>query len=334
MTTLAYDRIAAAPLPGQIARTDATDLAGKPGMAHDVFISYSHVDKATADAACATLERAGIRCWIAPRDITPGDEYGAAIVRAIDQCRVIVLIFSASANNSRQIRREVERAVNVGVPLVPVRIENVAPTESLAYFMNAVHWLDALTPPIESHLQELADAVKALLKLGSPGATNPAISTPAGLIDQGRKPAGPSAAPAAASVAAEQEPAKTGMFAELMNFSYQRTKLQALGWYVIFLIIGLAIFLVLGRFVDFIISDPAQAYKVGFAIGQFGAIPYHILLGTLLIWHRKKDAANILLLLGGIVLSTILGALGGLIPLAALTCRPAFEPKRLARVFE
>src|SRR4051812_19808687 len=122
-------------------------------MAHDVFISYSHVDKAAADATCAALERAGIRCWIAPRDITPGTEWSAAIVNAIDNCRVIVLIFSSNANSSRQIRREVERAITAGASVVPVRIENVTPTESLAYFMTTVHWLDALTPPLENHLQ-------------------------------------------------------------------------------------------------------------------------------------------------------------------------------------
>jgi TIR domain len=34
-------------------------------MAFDVFISYSSKDKTTADATCASLENAGIRCWIA-----------------------------------------------------------------------------------------------------------------------------------------------------------------------------------------------------------------------------------------------------------------------------
>jgi len=287
-------------------------------MAHDVFISYSHVDKATADATCATLERNGIRCWIAPRDILPGDEYGAAIVRAIDHCRAVILIFSASANQSPQIRREVERAINAGVPLIPVRIEEVVPTESLAYFMSAVHWLDALTPPLEAHLQKLAESVKALLQL-TPGKAQP---EPERRVEEQPRPAAPSAAPADTTTAADDKPAKRGMFAELMNFSYRRTKLQALGWYIIFLLIGLVIGFVSGRMVDFIIKDPQEAFKVGLVVGQFSAIPYHILLGTLLIWNRKKDGGNIMLLLGGIVLSVILGALGGLIPFAALTCRP------------
>jgi TIR domain len=134
-------------------------------MALDTFISYSSKDKTAADAACAVLERAGVRCWIAPRDIRPGQEYGHAIIEAIDQCRVMVLIFSANANDSRQIHREIERAVSKGVPIIPLRIEEVVPTRSMEYFLGAIHWLDALTPPLEKHLQQLAEAVKALLQI-------------------------------------------------------------------------------------------------------------------------------------------------------------------------
>src|SRR2546425_3269105 len=132
-------------------------------MAHDVFISHSHKDKAAADAMCATLEKHGVRCWVAPRDIDPGMEWGKAIIHALSNCRVMVLVFSASANDSPQIRREVERAVNKGVTIIPVRIEDVAPDESLEYFMSSVHWLDALTPPLEQHLEHLARTVGVLL---------------------------------------------------------------------------------------------------------------------------------------------------------------------------
>jgi hypothetical protein len=134
-------------------------------MAFDAFISYSSKDKAAADAACAVLERAGVRCWIAPRDVMPGGEYGGAIIEAIDQCRVMVLIFSSNANESRQIHREIERAVNKGVPIIPVRIEEVLPTKSMEYFIGALHWLDALSPPLEKHLKRLAETVKAILQV-------------------------------------------------------------------------------------------------------------------------------------------------------------------------
>jgi Flp pilus assembly protein TadD len=142
----------------------AVDIASVSTMNFDAFISYPHRDKTTADAVCATLEAAGIRCWFAPRDVPAGAEWAAAIVDAIDHCCVMVLVFSASANRSKQIHREVQRAFDKEVPVIPFRIENVTPESSLAYYMGPVHWLDAMSPPLEQHLQHLSDAVSGLIK--------------------------------------------------------------------------------------------------------------------------------------------------------------------------
>jgi hypothetical protein len=138
-------------------------------MAIDVFVSYSHADKATADAACAMLEGSGVRCWIAPRDIPPGSQWAGAVISAIDHCRVMVLIFSAQANISNQIHREVERAISKGIPVIPLRIEEVNPTNSMEYYLGAIHWLDALTPPLEEHLQRLTETVKSYLDVNQAG---------------------------------------------------------------------------------------------------------------------------------------------------------------------
>ncbi len=140
-------------------------------MPHDVFISHSAKDKVTADAVCAVLEREGIRCWIAPRDVLPSMEWGEAIIDAIEECRMMVLVFTANANASPQIRREVERAVNHGVAILPVRIEDVLPGKGLEYFIGNVHWLDALTPPLETHLKGLAGTIKIVLARSEPGAS-------------------------------------------------------------------------------------------------------------------------------------------------------------------
>ena len=132
-------------------------------MGHDVFISYSSKDKAVGDAVCQALEGEGVRCWIAPRDILPGADWGEAIVDAISASRLMVMVFSSSANQSHQIKREVERAVHHGIPIIPLRIEEEAPSKSLEYFISTPHWLDALTPPMEAHLVRLAQTAKALL---------------------------------------------------------------------------------------------------------------------------------------------------------------------------
>ncbi|HTY54225.1 MAG TPA: toll/interleukin-1 receptor domain-containing protein [Candidatus Binataceae bacterium] len=131
---------------------------------HDVFISYSSQDKAVADATCARLEAAGIRCWIAPRDILPGMDWGGSIIEAIEGARLMVLILSASADGSPQILREVERAVNKGLRLIPLRIQDIKPGKNLEYFLGTPHWLDAITPPLDKHLEYLVQTAKTLLE--------------------------------------------------------------------------------------------------------------------------------------------------------------------------
>jgi hypothetical protein len=132
-------------------------------VAHDVFISYSSKDKTTADAVCARLESRGARCWIAPRDVQPGAPYGEAIIDAIRRSRVMVLVLSANANTSKHIPKEIERAMSAGVTILPFRIEDVVPGKSLDLFIGSVHWLDALTPPLDRHLDRLAESVLKLL---------------------------------------------------------------------------------------------------------------------------------------------------------------------------
>jgi len=132
-------------------------------MAHDVFISYSSRDKAVADAACAALESRKIRCWIAPRDVPPGQPWAGELVRAIDDSPVFVLVLSSESNRSIQVLREVERAVDREIPIIPLRVENVEPSGDMEFFIKTLHWLDALTPPLEAHLQRLCDSVQALL---------------------------------------------------------------------------------------------------------------------------------------------------------------------------
>lgn len=138
-------------------------------MAHDVFVSHSAKDKTVSDALVAKLEEQGIRCWVAPRDVVPGADWGESIIDAIESSRIMVLIFSASANGSPQIKREIERAVDKGVYTIPFRIEDVQPTKALEYFISSAHWLDAFSQPLVQHLESLAKTIKAILSTSRPG---------------------------------------------------------------------------------------------------------------------------------------------------------------------
>jgi hypothetical protein len=148
-------------------------------MAHDVFLSHSHADKVFADAICHKLEANGIRCWVAPRDIRPSEDWAEAIINAMDNAQVLVLVFSSSSNNSPQVRREVERAVNKGLHVLPFRIEDVPLSKSLEYFISAQHWLDAINGELEFHLGRLHECIALLLARGAAGAFQAPAPQPA-----------------------------------------------------------------------------------------------------------------------------------------------------------
>jgi tetratricopeptide (TPR) repeat protein len=136
-------------------------------MPHDVFISYSSIDRTAALAACGTFEAAGIRCWIAPRDVAAGAEWAEAIIDAIESARIMVLIFSANSNESRQVRREIELAVSRGLTIMPLRLEQIEPTRSMAYYMAGIHWIDALSPPLETHFRKMVEWIRPHLTDGA-----------------------------------------------------------------------------------------------------------------------------------------------------------------------
>ncbi len=139
-------------------------------MGHEVFISYASADKHIAFAICHSLEERNIRCWIAPRDVVPGVNYGKAIIEAINTSQVMILVFSSGSNSSQQVLREVERAVSKGVFIVPLRVEDVLPSDDLEYYISTTHWLDALTQPIEEHLASITGTVESIiLKLNNEG---------------------------------------------------------------------------------------------------------------------------------------------------------------------
>lgn len=147
-------------------------------MPQTVFVSYSVKDKAAADAVVARLETAGVSCWIAPRDVLPGADWGASILDAIEAAKIMVLIFSGNANASPQIKREVERAVNHETYLIPLRLDETTPTRSLEYFISTAQWMDAFPPPLENHLDRLVKAVHTVLTGERPEPEPPPIPPP------------------------------------------------------------------------------------------------------------------------------------------------------------
>jgi hypothetical protein len=141
-----------------------------------VVISYTQPDWDLARELVAHVEAHGIACWIAGRDVPLGADRATEIVNAIATAPVMVLVFSASANSSTDVHCEVERAFDRGVPLLPFRIAEVAPSSSLEYFLSSQNFLDAYPPPLAPHYARLCACLNTILT-SSTGVTQPSEAT-------------------------------------------------------------------------------------------------------------------------------------------------------------
>lgn len=137
-----------------------------------MFISYSSINASAAQAICHILEENGIRCWIAPRNIPAGAEYGDLIDDAIRSCKVLVVVFSETASSSRWVKGEINIAVEEQKTIIPFRIDPTPAKGLNRLLLNQKHWIDAY-PDYETKFSELVDAVITALP-PAPKQTHPA----------------------------------------------------------------------------------------------------------------------------------------------------------------
>src|ERR1700677_4555864 len=88
-----------------------------------VFLSHSSGDRKCAEAVLSALERRGISCWYAPRDVPGGANFMGTISRAIPMTRVMVVLLSRNANRSDAMKNEIALAGREGITVIGVRID-------------------------------------------------------------------------------------------------------------------------------------------------------------------------------------------------------------------
>jgi hypothetical protein len=131
-----------------------------PKASMHVFISYASQDAAVADGIVKALERHGLKCWIAPRDVKAGALYADSIVRAISAAKAFVLVLSESAIASSHVGKEVERASSKKRPIIALRIDAAPLTPALEYFLSESQWVEAQVGKVEAAYSRLIDAIR------------------------------------------------------------------------------------------------------------------------------------------------------------------------------
>lgn len=107
-----------------------------------LFVSHVREDRQAALEIVDALERRGVPCWIAPRDVRPGKPFDDEIAEAIEACRAMLLIFTDRCNEHEYIRREVTVAGESRKLIILFRIENAQPRRGLRVRLSDLHWVD------------------------------------------------------------------------------------------------------------------------------------------------------------------------------------------------
>ena len=98
-----------------------------------VFISHSSKDASQVNEIVETLERQGIECWIAPRDIRVGSNYTKDIPSAIQECPFFLLVLSRQSQKSQWFNKELTHAINQNKRIFPLIIEEFTLDEGISF---------------------------------------------------------------------------------------------------------------------------------------------------------------------------------------------------------
>ncbi len=179
-------------------------------MGYDAFISFSSKDSIAADKLRHGLELRGLTCWISSRDVAPGADFADSIVKALETSSVMVLVFSANANNSDEVKKELVLAGEYKMPVMPVRIENVLPSGAFRYQLTIRQYLD-LFEDWDTNLAKLAEQVSRMAesRIAFMGGASADPRPPAASAAQASEQQTPRPAARAATVGQMGKPGRT-----------------------------------------------------------------------------------------------------------------------------
>jgi uncharacterized membrane protein YgcG len=143
-------------------------------MSASVFISYASQDQKVANTLCKALEGRGFSCWIASRNIAPGENFQIAIVRAIRGAKIMLLVFTGNSNNSDEMAKELALASQSKLIVVPLLIDDVRPNDAFSYEFATRQWIDFFSD-WETAIEQLAHRIAAALATEAPAAQPAAV---------------------------------------------------------------------------------------------------------------------------------------------------------------
>ena len=97
-----------------------------------VFASYAHKDGRLVFPELRALHEKGLRIWY-DEGIDPGNEWPEEIANALQRASFFIVFISRAAVESRNVKKEINFALNEGKPLLAIHIEDTKLPPGLAF---------------------------------------------------------------------------------------------------------------------------------------------------------------------------------------------------------
>jgi TIR domain-containing protein len=128
-------------------------------MTKDIFISYSRRDQEFVTRLASDLNEQVAFVWFDRSTIQPGQKWHDEIMEGIQECKAFILVLSPDAIESRYVREEVNKALELGKAIFPVIYRPANWTGQLEVLVKEVQTLDLRSGSYTDNFQKLVDGL-------------------------------------------------------------------------------------------------------------------------------------------------------------------------------
>ena len=124
-------------------------------MSAEVFVSYSSLDHAQVSKIIERLRKAGVSVWMDEGGIDAATLWSEAIVEAINDCKVLIMMVSSHSTDSANVVKEVMLASESSKTILPVYLEPADIPTRLKYQLTGIQHSEAYSLTPDELLDEL-----------------------------------------------------------------------------------------------------------------------------------------------------------------------------------
>ncbi|MCL1920159.1 MAG: SUMF1/EgtB/PvdO family nonheme iron enzyme [Kiritimatiellaeota bacterium] len=126
-------------------------------MAYDVFICYSIEDRALVERLSSHLEENGFRCFVTHQETVPGAFRDTAITRAIETCKMALVVFTENLNRSAQADTEIAACAEARKPTLLFKAQRAPFKGTKRQSLANLYAIDAASDPDAHFVRLLQD---------------------------------------------------------------------------------------------------------------------------------------------------------------------------------